>query len=101
MQDVDFVECRAAELAIILGRRAALCLAGCAATDGLRTDADENKGMVVHREVIVDVDVSDVSKVSLLGSIKTCRMQESQKLIFCCLGIFVCYFYYGIVQEKM
>jgi len=28
-------------------------------------------------------------------------MQESHKLIVCCLGIFVCYFYYGILQEKI
>ncbi|XP_065053377.1 solute carrier family 35 member B1-like [Rhopilema esculentum] len=25
----------------------------------------------------------------------------SKKLIFCCVGIFVCYFYYGILQEKI
>ena len=24
-----------------------------------------------------------------------------QKLLLCCIGIFVCYFYYGILQEKM
>ena len=28
-------------------------------------------------------------------------MNESHKLIVCCLGIFVCYFYYGILQEKI
>lgn len=24
-----------------------------------------------------------------------------KKLLLCCVGIFVCYFYYGILQEKM
>ena len=28
-------------------------------------------------------------------------MDNTKKLIFCCLGIFFCYFYYGVLQEKM
>ena len=27
--------------------------------------------------------------------------QSRTKLIVCCSGIFICYFYYGIVQERM
>lgn len=29
------------------------------------------------------------------------RQGSTSKLLVCALGIFVCYFYYGIVQEKM
>lgn len=27
--------------------------------------------------------------------------QSRKKLIICCSGIFICYFYYGIIQERM
>lgn len=29
------------------------------------------------------------------------KMNETQKLFICCAGIFLCYFYYGILQEKI
>lgn len=29
------------------------------------------------------------------------QLTNNQKLVFCSLGIFVCYFYYGILQEKI
>jgi len=34
---------------------------------------------------------------------RTClnKMNETQKLIICCAGIFLCYFYYGVLQEKI
>lgn len=29
------------------------------------------------------------------------RQGSASKLMVCAIGIFVCYFYYGIIQEKM
>ena len=49
----------------------------------------------------------DLSKVELdkdeaqVDENMTLPSQSRKKLIVCCSGIFVCYFYYGIIQERM
>jgi len=60
--------------------------------------------MVIKTEVILDIkpssDRRDKQHFSL-SNIFDYNMNETQKLIGCCVGIFVCYFYYGILQEKI
>ena len=59
--------------------------------------------MVIKTEVILDINssVGHKNKESSSSSLFNLKMSENQKLIGCCIGIFVCYFYYGILQEKM
>ena len=59
--------------------------------------------MVIKTEVILDINssVGRKNKESSSSSLFNLKMSENQKLIGCCIGIFVCYFYYGILQEKM
>ena len=59
--------------------------------------------MVIKTEVILDIKTSSDrrNKEFSLSNIFNYNMSETQKLIGCCVGIFVCYFYYGILQEKM
>ena len=45
----------------------------------------------------VELDVKDVENDKTM-SLPT---QSRKKLIVCCSGIFICYFYYGIIQERM
>ncbi|XP_057294160.1 solute carrier family 35 member B1-like [Hydractinia symbiolongicarpus] len=58
--------------------------------------------MVIQKEFFVDINLPIITtkKPSLFEFLNT-RMSEIQKLIGCCLGIFICYFYYGILQEKI
>lgn len=60
--------------------------------------------MVIKTEVILDINSSVDRKnirATSLQDLLNLKMSEGQKLIGCCVGIFVCYFYYGILQEKM
>jgi len=59
--------------------------------------------MVIKTEVILDVNssVDRKSKQYSFSNLLNYKMSETQKLIGCCVGIFVCYFYYGILQEKI
>lgn len=59
--------------------------------------------MVIKTECILDVNVKSAErkKNGHTFSNLNLKMNENQKLIVCCLGIFICYFYYGILQEKM
>jgi len=58
---------------------------------------------VIQKEVIIDIKTSsnniEVSKT--IKGLFSYRMNDTQKLIGCCFGVFICYFYYGILQEKI
>lgn len=60
--------------------------------------ASENRAVLGHQQeaVTVAVDEADVSFRE-----KMADEANRTKLLFCAAGIFVCYFYYGILQEKM
>lgn len=45
-----------------------------------------------------ELDRTEVKASETMPSLPT---QSRKKLIVCCAGIFLCYFYYGIVQERM
>jgi len=55
--------------------------------------------MVVQREVILDI--ANNINVEKRNHIFKIKMTENQKLTAYCLGIFICYFYYGVLQEKI
>jgi len=59
--------------------------------------------MVIKTECILDVNVKSTEhkKNEFAFTNLYSKMSENQRLIICCLGIFGCYFYYGILQEKM
>lgn len=61
--------------------------------------------MVIQKEVILDVNPSnlriDKTSCKTFFGFFALKMNETQKLIACCFGVFICYFYYGILQEKM
>ena len=59
--------------------------------------------MVIKTEVILDINssVDRKNKNSSISNLFNLKMSENKKLIGCCIGIFVCYFYYGVLQEKM
>ena len=46
----------------------------------------------------IELDNSEAQVNENMPSLPT---QSRKKLIVCCSGIFICYFYYGIIQERM
>ena len=57
--------------------------------------------MVIQKEVLVDLPSPLLREKTSISNLIKNKMTEKQKLILCCFGIFICYFYYGILQEKM
>lgn len=58
---------------------------------------------MVQNDVIVHLGESQTITTRRNSILSICRnkMNETQKLFICCAGIFLCYFYYGILQEKI
>ncbi|XP_050406369.1 solute carrier family 35 member B1 [Patella vulgata] len=59
-------------------------------------------GANLIKEPETSISITGTSDVALLADPRTAKMVGvNKKLIGCALGIFVCYFYYGILQEKI
>jgi len=58
---------------------------------------------MVNRDAIVHFGEAQTVTTSRTSAYRTVikKMGETQKLVFCCAGIFLCYFYYGVLQEKI
>lgn len=58
---------------------------------------------MVKEDTIVHFGEPETVTTSRTSLARTClkKMGETQKLFICCGGIFFCYFYYGILQEKI
>jgi hypothetical protein len=61
--------------------------------------------MAVNIQTSTHIDLSntelDNNEVQVNKAMPSLPNQSRKKLIVCCTGIFVCYFYYGIIQERM
>jgi len=58
---------------------------------------------MVTKDVVVHFGEPQTVTTNRISLGRTClkKMGETQKLIICCSGIFLCYFYYGVLQEKI
>lgn len=70
--------------------------------------ADASSGLTHHHHHYDNNNHPTKSRVSESGSLKASDSASrapasgsTRRLIICALGIFICYFYYGIIQEKM
>ncbi|XP_065666868.1 solute carrier family 35 member B1 isoform X2 [Hydra vulgaris] len=57
--------------------------------------------MVIQKEVILDIPTINRENKYKTAYFSNFKMNENQKLIFCCFGVFFCYFYYGVLQERI
>lgn len=52
-------------------------------------------------ESSIDIPLKEAGENTSRLGLKLATMNSTPKLVICALGIFVCYFYYGIIQERI